>query len=134
MGQVQLFIGAPVFDISAAGLVIPGVGRGAYLLIDAHAGNPNLDIVGSRHREGAVACRQLTQAVVEAKLLDQPLCLADQLLKGGVRLILGGILNHFHLIELVAPDHAPFFRTVAAGLSPVAGGVSDIFSRQVFLA
>ena len=32
MGQVQLFIGAPVFDIAAAGLVIPGVGRGAYLL------------------------------------------------------------------------------------------------------
>ncbi len=73
-----------VFDVAAARLVVARVGRGANLLIDAHAGNPNFDIVGARHGEGAVARGELAQAVVEAKLLDQPLGLADQLLKGRV--------------------------------------------------
>ena len=68
---------------------------------------------------------------MKPELLNQPFRLADQLFKCGVRAVFRGILHHFHFIELMPADHAPFLRTVASRFPAIAGRIGDIFPRQL---
>ena len=40
-------------------------------------------------------------------------------------------MDHFHFVELIAADHAPLFSAVGAGFLAVAGGVGEIFPREI---
>ena len=122
---------APETDISPSGLVIAGVGHRGYLFIPVHRGYVYLYIIGPGHRSRAVLGRQLDRAEMEAQALYQRLGLSDQLFKGLVGILGAGVLHHFNLIELMAPYHAPFIGTVAAGLLAEAGGVGHILPGKL---
>lgn len=80
--EMQLFVRAAVFYVAAAGLVSARIRGRADLFINAHAGNPDFNIIGFSHGERAVPGGQTAQAVVQAELLYQAFRLADQLCKG----------------------------------------------------
>ena len=111
--------------------IFAGVGAGGNLLVDAHAGDPDLDVVGLHHGSAAVLCGQLGEPVVESQTLQQSLSLADQLLKSGLGGLGGGVLEHLDLVELVTADHAALVGTVAAGLFAEAGSVCEQLLRQL---
>ena len=70
---------------------------------------------------------------MEAQTLHQILGLAHQLLEGLVGILGAGILEHFHLVELVTAHHAPFVGAVRTCLPAEAGGVSKELLGQVSL-
>ena len=118
-------------DIAPACLVIPGIRNGGNLLIAVHGGNQNLNIVGPGHGGGAVSRRQLHSAEVQAQAGNQIFGLADQLVKGRVGILGPGELEHLHLVELMAPDHAPLVGPVGTGLPAEAGGVGKEFLGKI---
>ena len=133
MDELDLAVGPAEADIAPAGLIIPGVGYGGNLLVAVHGGDLNFNVVGSGHGGGAIARRQLHGAEVEAQALHQILGLTHQLIEGGVGILGPGELEHLHLVELVAPDHASLVGPVGAGLPAEAGGVGEELSGKLRL-
>ena len=70
---------------------------------------------------------------MEAQALYQVLRLGHQLVKGIVRVLRAGELEHLHFVELVSPDHAPLLRPGRPGLPAEAGGVGKELLGQVGL-
>ena len=68
---------------------------------------------------------------MEAQALDQVFGLLHQLLEGLVGLLGQGVLEHFDLVELMAPDHAPLVSPVGTGLPAEAGGVGEQLMGQI---
>src|SRR5579859_2278646 len=67
---------------------------------------------------------------MKAKLLHESLAAATQFGESILGLIRGNELEHFHLIELVAPDRAAFLGAVAACLPAIAGSIGKCLDRQ----
>ncbi len=70
---------------------------------------------------------------MQPQTLDQTAGLADQLLQHGVAVLGTGVAEHFHLVELVAADHAALAGAIRAGLAAVAGRVGEQALGQVGL-
>ena len=132
MNEFRLAGGFPAeADIAPAGLIIPGIGNGGNLLVAVHGGNQDFDVVGSCHGSGAVARRQLHGTEVQAQTGHQLFGLGHQLVKGRVGVLGLAELEHFHLVELMAPNHAPLVGTVRTGLPAEAGGVGEQLLGQI---
>ena len=131
--KIDLAIGTAVTDVAAASLVVTGVGNGGNFLVAVHGGDQDLNVVGAGHGGGAVAGGQLHGTEMEAQTLYQLLSLGDQLVECLVGGFGSGELEHFHLVELVATNHATLVSTVRTGLTAEAGGVSEELLGQVSL-
>ena len=68
MDELGLAGGFPAeADVTAAGLIVTGIGNGGNLLVAVHGGDVDLDIVGAGHGGGAVAGGQLHGAEMQAQ-------------------------------------------------------------------
>ena len=95
VNKLKFLVLSTEFHIAAASLIIPCIRSGADLLINTHAGNPNFNVIGACHREGTVAGCQLAQAVMQAQLLYQTLCLASRALQKQHQIGRGGCTGPF---------------------------------------
>ena len=131
VAELNFAFGVAIADHSTASLIVAGVGDGRDFLVDVHGRDPDFDVVGPGHGMGAVAGGKLVDLVAKAESFDKFLGLLDHLFEGGVAAFFGGVLDHFHFVELIAADHAPLFSAVGAGFLAVAGGVGEIFPREI---